>query len=194
MRRVLGPLLELAVSIGLIALALQWVLGLFGRKRTVFQANYWRGVYLLTWPIATLSVGLPPVINALGRPVGIWEIVLITVLAGAVLGFALPSFALHWQYYRHNRRTTLLFEPKRNVLEVYEGPYQLPFERRDIAQVEYVVCRTRRVFWSKYEYVRLHLHDGRIITLTSLLTKLAPLAEFLRHTHLQRRQCWFCWL
>ncbi|UYZ58698.1 hypothetical protein [Hymenobacter latericus] len=194
MRKVLGPLLELAVSIGLLVLVVQWALRLFGRKRTVFQAHYWRGVYLLTWPMATLAVGLPPIAQSLARPIGSWEAVLIAVLAAAVLGFSLPSFALHWQYYRHNRHTTLLFEPKRNVLEVYQGPYLMPFERRDITQVEYAVCRTRRVFWSKYEYLRLHLHDGRIITLTSLLTNLGPVAEFLRHTHLQRRERWFCWL
>ncbi|OON70632.1 hypothetical protein [Hymenobacter sp. CRA2] len=194
MRRLLGPLLELAVVVGAASLLLQWVMRLFGRRRTVFQVTYWRGVYLLIWPLATLAVALPLLRPLLAGPTTGLEMVFFGVLAAVVLSFAVPSFLLHAQYYRHNRHTTLLFDAKQNHFEVYEGAVPVPFSRADIERVEYAVCRTRRVFWSNYEYLRLHLRDGRRITLTSLLTGLEPLAEFLRHTHLSARKRWFCWL
>jgi hypothetical protein len=193
-RRVLIPLLQLAVAVGAASLLLQWVMRLFGRRRTVFQVTYWRGVQLLLWPLASLCVALPmlrPLLAGVVRP---WEWGLFGLFLAFMLGFALPSLLLHWQYYRHNRHTTLLFDPKQNTLEVYEGAVPVPFQRPDIRRVEYVQCRTRRVFWSNYEYLRLHLHDGRRVELTSLLTNLQPLAEFLRHTSLERRRRWFCWL
>lgn len=194
MQRLLGPLLQLVGVVGGFSLLLHGVLRLLGRRRTVFQVTYWRGVYLLIWPLASLCVGLPLLRPLLAGPVQPWELVGFGVLAAVLLGFALPSLLLHLQYYRRNRHTTLLFDPKQNVLEVYEGPVSVPFRRADIREVEHARCRTRRVFWSNYEYLRLHLHDGRRVELTSLLTNLAPLAEFLRHTNLQTRPRWFCWL
>ncbi|GAB2948685.1 hypothetical protein GCM10027048_12010 [Hymenobacter coalescens] len=194
MRRLLVPLLQLVVAVGAASWLLQWVLRLFGRQRTVFQVTYWRGVYLLIWPLASLSVALPLLRPLLVGPVRWWEVALFGVLFAVVLGFALPSLLLHLQYYRRNRRTTLLFEPKRNFLEVYEGASQVSFQRADIREVEYGRCRARRAFWSNYEYLRLHLHDGRRVELTSLLTDLRPLAEFLRHTQLRPAWRWFCWL
>jgi hypothetical protein len=194
MRRVLWPLLQLAVAVGASSVLLQWVLRLFGRRRTVFQVTYWRGVYLLIWPLASLCVGLPLVGPLVTGTASVWEAALFAALAAAVLSFSVPSFVLHAQYYLRNRHTTLLFDPKTNFLEVYEGRKQVPFARLDVVRVEYHVCRSPRVFWSSYEYLQLVLADGRVLTITSLLLPLAPLAEFLRNTNLEHRRRWFCWL
>lgn len=194
MRRLLVPVLELALAVGGASLLLQWILRLFGRRRTVFQVNYWRGVYLLIWPLASLCVALPMLRPLLVSSPNRWEIGVFGLLFVVVLGFALPSLLLHLQYYRRNRDTTLLFDPKQNIFEVYEGPVPVPFRRADIEQVTYCQCRTRRVFWHNYEYLRLRLSDGRTVELTSLLADLGPLAEFLRNTRLQPVRRWFCWL
>lgn len=194
MRRLLVPVVELALAVGGVGLLLQWILRLLGRRRTVFQVNYWRGVYLLIWPLASLCVALPLLRPLAAGSAGRWELGLFGLLFAVVLGFALPSLLLHLQYYRRNRRTTLLFDARDNTFEVYEGPVPVSFRRTDIERVTYCQCRTRRVFWSNYEYLRLHLHDGRTVELTSLLTDLGPLAEFLRNTRLQPVRRWFCWL
>lgn len=187
-------MLQLAFAVGLASLLLQWTLRLLGRRRTVFQVTYWRGVYLLIWPLASLCVALPLLRPLLVGSVSWWQVGLLGLLFAVVLSFALPSLLLHLQYYRCNRHTTLLFDPKTNHLEVYEGPEPVPFRRADIREVEYARCRARRAFWANYEYLRLHLHDGRVITLTSLMTELEPVAEFLRNTHLRLVSRWFCWL
>ncbi|GAB3828197.1 hypothetical protein [Hymenobacter jeollabukensis] len=194
MRRLLWPVVQLALALGVASLLLQWALRLLGRRRTVFQVTYWRGVQLLIWPLASLCVALPLFRPLLVGPRSWWEIGLLGLLGAVILGFAAPSLLLHAQYYRRNRRTTLLFDARQNTLEVYEGPVPVPFARHDIERVEYCRCRARRAFWSNYEYLRLHLRDGRTLELTSLLTDLGPLAEFLRNTHLQPVRRWFCWL
>ncbi|MCC3155723.1 hypothetical protein LJ737_00635 [Hymenobacter sp. 15J16-1T3B] len=192
MRRLLWPVVQLALALGVVSLLLQWVLRLFGRRRTVFQVTYWRGVYLLIWPLASLCVALPLLRPLLTGPRSWWEIMLLALLFAVVLGFAAPSLLLHGQYYRRNRRTTLLFDPRQNTLEVYEGAEPVPFARHDIERVEYCRCRARRAFWSNYEFLRLHLRDGRTVELTSLLADLGPLAEFLRNTRLQPVWRWVC--
>ena len=88
----------------------------------------------------------------------------------------------------------MVFQPTENRLEVYEAGLRVPFERRDLARVERVTCRARRSFWAKYDCLRLHLHDGRVITLTSLLTELEPLAVFLRSVPTDRRSRYWCWV
>ncbi|GAA4378197.1 hypothetical protein [Hymenobacter koreensis] len=187
-------MLEIAAALGLTAYGLRWVLRLFGRKRVVFEVNYWRGVYLLAWPLACLAVALPFVATFFSGTRSPLETGLLVCLGISMLGFALPAFVLHARFYGCNKNTTLLFDPKQNRLDVAEAGVPLAFARRDVVQVERVTCRSPRLFWSPYDYLRLHLHDGRIITLTSLLTDLDPLTDFLRNTNLVQRQRWFCWV
>ena len=63
-----------------------------------------------------------------------------------------------------------------------------------MAEIERVTCRARRTFWARYDYLRLHLRDGRIIVLTALLTDLEPLASFLRSVPTERRTRAWCWV
>ncbi|KAA9331525.1 hypothetical protein F0P96_14905 [Hymenobacter busanensis] len=193
MRRLIWPLLEMAVALGFTAYGLRWLLGLFGRKRVVFEVTYWRSVYLLAWPLACLAVGLPFVATFFAGTHSAWETALLGALGVVVLGFSVPAFLLHAQYYVRNRATSLVFDPARNRLEVYQAGQRVAFERRDIVRVERVTCRSPRLFWSAYDYLRLHLQDGRVVTLTSLLTDLQPLATFLRNTHFVPEQRWLCW-
>jgi hypothetical protein len=88
----------------------------------------------------------------------------------------------------------LVFQPTENQFEVYEAGQRIAFERRDLARVERVTCRARRSFWAKYDYLRLHLADGRCVVLTSLLTDLEPLAVFLRNLPTERRTKTWCWV
>ncbi|RSK49357.1 hypothetical protein [Hymenobacter rigui] len=190
----LRPVLEAAAVVGAFLIGLRLVTGLFGRKNRVYRPTALRQFTLLFWPLLCLSVGLPFLGSFFFTEyASTYELVLLLVLAAVVLGFSLPAFVLHVRYYFINQHTTLIFDPKQNVLEVYEGSAQIPFGKRDLVRVEYVTCRSERLFWSPYGYLRLHLRSGDVLTLTTLLLKLDPVAEFLRHTPLERRRRWFCW-
>lgn|GEM_PF-1079891 len=189
----LRPLLEFGVVVMVLIVGLRVITGLFGSKRRSFQISFQRQVALLFWPLLCLSVGLPFLASFLfaGTLSG-YELVLLLAFSAVVLGFAAPALLLHLHYYVRSQATTVVFEPKQNVLEVYEDGQRMPFSRSDLVRVEYVRCTSRRLFWSEYEYVQLHLLNGQVITLTSLLLNLRPLAEFLRHANLQTHQRWFC--
>ena len=189
----LRPLLEFGGVVLALIVGLRMVTGLFGSKQATYQLTFGRQLALLFWPLLCLGIGLPFLASFLfaGTLSG-YELVLLVALAALVLGFAVPALLLHLQYYVRNHATTVVFEPKQNVLEVYERGQRLAFERADIVRVEYVRCVSRRLFWSNYGYIQLQLRGGRVLTLTSLLLKLEPLAGFLRNTHLHNRQYWFC--
>ncbi|MFC7666831.1 hypothetical protein ACFQT0_04900 [Hymenobacter humi] len=105
-----------------------------------------------------------------------------------------PALLLFVRYWALNHETVLVFQPNENRFEVYEAGQRVAFERRDLATVERVRCSARRSFWAKYDYLRLHLVDGRAIVLTSLLTDLEPLAVFLRNLPSERRTKSWCWV
>lgn len=188
-------LLELgAVLVGALLL-LRFVTGIFTRRSNDYHLTWARQLQLLFWPLLTLAVGGPLLGSGLlAAPLSSYDISLLSLLAVVVLGFAGPALVLHAQYYLRNQATRLIFEPKQNRLEVYENHHLIPFTRQQVARVEWVECRSRRFFWSQYHYLRLHLADGRVLTLTSLLTNLRPVAEFLRNTHLEQHRRWWCLL
>lgn len=189
----LRPLLEVAAVAVAGLVALRLVAGLFGGKPRMHTADAARQMALLFWPLLSMSVGLPFVaFGVFSGPLSTYELGLVLALSVLLLGFAGPALALHAHYYVRNHATAVVFEPKRNVLEVYEAGQRQPFERRDVVRVEYVRCRSRRFFWSSYEYLQLHLADGRALTITSLLLKLPPLAEFLRNANIHTYRRWFC--
>ena len=190
----LRPLLEAAALMAVVMLALRLITGLFSRKTHVYQLTFGRQLRLLFWPLLCLGVGLP-FLGAFfyADTLAPYELVLLTALAAVVLGFSGPALLLHLRYYARNLHTTLVFEPKQNVLEVYENGRQIPFGKRDLVRVERVSCQSDRLFWSPYNYLRLHLRTGEVLTLTSLLTDLKPVTEFLRNTPLEHRQQWLCW-
>ncbi|SNR77396.1 hypothetical protein SAMN06269173_106278 [Hymenobacter mucosus] len=172
---------------------LRVITGFFARNSRVYRPTFLRQFALLFWPLLCLGVGLPFLGSFLYvGTLTAFELVLLTALAAVVLGFSLPAFLLHSQYYARNLHTTLVFDPKKNLLEVYEGRVRIPFSRSDLVRVERVTCESKRLFWSHYDYMKLHLRTGEVLTLTSLLTKLDPVAEFLRNTPMERRQKWFC--
>ncbi|MBG8553262.1 hypothetical protein [Hymenobacter guriensis] len=189
----LRQLLELGALLVGALLAVRFVTGLFSRRQSMYRVSVARQVQLLFWPLLTLAVGLPLVWSAgLAAPLSAYEWLLTGALAALVLVFAGPALVLHLQYYLHNQATTLCFEPKKNQLEIYENDQLVPFSRQDVVRVQWVRCRSRRFFWSQYSFLRLHLRNGTTLTLTSLLTNLTPVAEFLRNTHLQEIRRWWC--
>jgi hypothetical protein len=172
---------------------LRLITGLFQARREAYRVSFERQVALLFWPLLCLAVGLPFLASfVFADTLSTYEVVLLLMLSALILGFAAPAFGLHLHYYLHNHSTEVVFEPKQNVLEVYNDGHRLPFTRADLRRVVYVRCISPRVFWSKYEYVQLHLHDGRVLTITSLLLRLTPLADFLRNTQLETKHRWFC--
>lgn len=177
----------------LMFVGLRVITGFFARNSRVYRPTFLRQLALLFWPLLCLGVGLPFLATFLvAGTLAAYELVLLTALAALVLGFSLPAFMLHAQYYARNLHTTLVFDPKRNQLEVYEGRVRIPFSKSDLVKVERVTCQSKRLFWSHYDYMKLHLNTGEVLTLTSLLTKLEPVTDFLRNTPLERRQKWFC--
>ena len=191
----LRPLLEFSFAVLTIVVGLRFITNFFSQKSKVYRPTFLRHFYLLFWPLLCLCVGLPFLGSFLYLgPLSTYELLMLTALASVVLGFSVPALVLHAQYYARNLRTTLVFDPKQNKLEVYEGSLRIPFSQHDLQRVEYVTCASRRLFWSNYNFLRLHLASGEVLTLTSLLTNLEPVAEFLRNTHLETRQRWFCFV
>ncbi|MCC2546102.1 hypothetical protein LJY25_06575 [Hymenobacter sp. BT175] len=190
---VLRPLLEIGLAVFAIVFGLRFITNFFSRASRVHRPTFLRHFYLLFWPLLCLGVGLPFLGSFLYYgTLSTFELVLLTLVAAVVLGFSVPALVLHLQYYALNRETTLVFDAKQNALEVYEGRVRVPLARRDLVRVEWVTCKSNRLFWSNYNYLRLHLSSGHVVVLTSLLTNLQPLAEFLRHTNLVSREEWLC--
>ena len=191
------PLLEIAAVLLLVLGAARWVTGLFSKRTNVYQTTAARQMRLLFWPLLALGAGLSvvPAVAMGGEPAASTFVWLLT--AGFVLFTLLlsgPALLLHLRYWTLNHETTLVFQPANNLLEVYEAGQRVAFERRDLARIERVTCRARRSFWARYDYLRLHLQDGRVVVLTSLLTDLEPLATFLRNVPTERRTVAWCWV
>ena len=192
----LRPLLEVAAVLLLLLGATRWLTGLFSKRTHTYHASATRQLRLLFWPLLALGAGLSVVpAVALGGPVASQFEWLLTI--GFVLftvALSVPALLLHLRYWVLNRETVLVFQPTENRFEVYEAGQRVAFARRDLARVERVTCRARRAFWAKYNYLCLHLADGRVIMLTSLLTDLEPLAMFLRNLPIERRTAGWCWV
>lgn len=189
----LRPLLEFTFAVLTIVMGLRVITGFFSQKSKVYRPTFLRQFYLLFWPLLCLCVGLPFLTSfAYIGPITTYELILLLALASVVLGFSVPALVLHAQYYARNLHTTLVFDPKANRLEVYEGAFKIAFAQHELRRVEFVTCKSRRLFWSNYTFIRLHLADGETLTITSLLTNLKPLAEFLRNSHLETSSRWFC--
>ena len=191
----LRPLLEAAVVLFLVLGAARWVSGLFSKRTHVYRATAARQLRLLFWPLLALGAGLSvlPAVALNEQSASAFE----WVLTGGFVLFTLllsgPALVLHLRYWVLNHKTVLAFQPAENRFEVYEAGQLIPFARRDLARIERVTCRARRTFWAKYDYLRLHLTDGRIIVLTSLLTELEPLASFLRSVPTEQQSRYWCW-
>ena len=192
----LRPLLEVAAVLLLVLGAARWLTGLLAKRTPVYRATAARQLRLLFWPLLALGAGLsvlPAVALGAGPASGFeWALTGGFLLFTLVLGG--PALLLHLRYWALNHATTLVFEPAANRFEVYEAGQRVPFERRDLARVERVTCRARRSFWAHYDYLRLHLTDGRVVVLTSLLLDLEPLAGFLRNVPMERRAVYWAWV
>ena len=192
----LRPLLEAAVVLLVVLGAARWVTGLFSKRTHVYRTTAARQMRLLFWPLLALGAGLSvvPAVAMGGTEASRFEWILTLGFLVFTLVLSGPALLLHLRYWALNHETTLLFQPDENRFEVYEAGQRLPFERRDLADIERVTCRARRTFWARYDYLRLHLRDGRIIVLTALLTDLEPLAFFLRSVPTTRRSQAWCWV
>ena len=190
------PLLEVAVVLFVVLGAARWVTGLFSKRTHVYQTTAARQMRLLFWPLLALGAGLSvlPAVAMGGTPASGFEWALTLGFMAFTLMLSGPALLLHLRYWGLNHDTMLVFQPVDNRFEVYEAGQRVPFERRDLARVERVTCSARRTFWAKYNYLTLHLHDGRSITLTSLLTELEPLAVFLRSLPTERSNRYWCWV
>jgi hypothetical protein len=188
------PLIEAAVVLFVVLGAARWVTGLFSKRTHVYQTTAARQMRLLFWPLLALGAGLSvlPTVAMGGAAVSAFEWLLTAGFMLFTLVLSGPALLLHLRYWTLNQATTLAFQPTENRFEVYEAGQRVPFERRDLARIARVTCRARRSFWAKYDYLTLHLHDGRSITLTSLLTELEPLAVFLRNVPTDRSSRYWC--
>lgn len=190
------PLLEAAVVVLLVLSAARWVTGLFALRTSIYRPTAARQLRLLFWPLLALGAGLSavPAVALGGTPASSFEWALTAGFGLFTLGLSGPALLLHGRYWVLNHETTLVFQPTENRFEVVEAGQRIAFERRDLAAVERVTCRARRTFWARYDYLRLHLMDGRILVLTSLLMDLEPLAQFLRSVPGERRSSPWCWV
>ena len=173
--------------------AARFLTGLFQRKTHHYRLSAARQLRLATWPLLTLSVGLSvlPMLSSVRSGL---EVGLVGGLLALVVALAGPALVLHLRYCFVNAGTELVFNPETNVLEVWEQDQRIAFRKSDLSQVERVTCSAPHSFWRHYDYLRLHLADGRALVLTSLLTDLEPLTRFLESTPLSRRRTPWCWV
>ncbi|ALW84537.1 hypothetical protein AUC43_05215 [Hymenobacter sedentarius] len=192
----LRPLLEVAVMLLVVLGAARWLTGLFAKRTHTYQVSAARQLRLLFWPLLALGAGLSvlPAVALSGPEASQFEWALTIGFLLFTLALSGPALLLHLRYLTLNHDTTLVFQPTENRLEVYDAGQRVAFARRDLAGVESVTCSARRTFWGKYNYLCLHLVDGRSIVLTSLLTDLKPLAVFLRNAPTERRTRAWCWV
>ena len=192
----LRPLLEVAAVLLVVLGAARWVTGLFSKRTQVYQATAARQLRLLFWPLLALGAGLSvvPAVAMGDQAASSFEWLLTAGFVLFTLLLSGPALLLHLRYWALNHETTLVFQPATNLLEVYEADQRVAFDRRDLARVERVTCRARRSFWARYDYLRLHLQDGRVVVLTALLTDMEPLATFLRSVPTERRTTVWCWV
>ena len=192
----LRPLLEAAVALLLLFGGLRWVLGWFGKRTYTFRLAAGRQLRLAFWPALALGTGLSalPAVALAGRPVGAAEWGLAAAFGLATLLLGGPALLLHARYWVLNRHTTLVFRPEQQQLEVYEAGQRYYFEWQHIAAVRRVKCRARHAFRTPYDYLTLHFASGDTLVLTSLLTDLDPVADFLRELPGERRAVAWCWL
>ena len=178
----LRSLLEIMLVLGVVLGAARGLTGLVGRRTTVFRATAARQLGLAFWPLLALGTGLSvlPAVALGGGGGSAFEWGLAASFGAATLVLGGPALLLHGRYYALNAHTALVFEPAANRLEVYERGQRRPFERRDLAAVDYVTCRAPRSFRAPYAYLRLRLRTGEELILTTLLAELRPVAEFLR--------------
>ncbi len=192
----LRPLLEFLAVLALGLGTARWVAGWFGRRTHTYRPTAARQLRLLAWPLLALGTGLsvvPALLMAPRSAASPLEGALAAALVAVALALGAPALVLHLRYWALNHATVLVLQPKENRLEVYQHGQRLYFERRDVARVQRVTCRARATFWAPYDYVRLLLHDGREIVLTSLLADLEPLALFLRSVPTDRRAVAWAW-
>ena len=191
----LRPLLEAAALLLLVLGATRWLAGLFSKRSHTYRPTAARHLRLAFWPLLALGAGLSavPAVALDGGAANALEWGLTLGFVGFTLALSGPALLLHLRYWALNKDTAVLFQPAENRFEVYEAGRRVPFERRDLTRVERVTCRARRTFWVRYDYLRLHLADGRVLLLTSLLTDLEPLATFLRSVPTDRRTTAWAW-
>ena len=191
----LRPLLEAAAVLLLVLGAARWLTGLFAKRTYTYQTTAARQLRLLFWPLLALGAGLSvvPAVAVGQQQASAFEWLLVSGLLGLTLALSGPALLLHLRYWLLNHETTLVFQPTENRFEVYEAGQRVAFAQRDLARVERVTCRARRTFRARYDYLRLHLADGRVVVLTSLLTDLEPLMVFLRSVPIERRAVAWCW-
>jgi len=193
---IIRPLLEVALVLLVVLSGLRWATGLFSRRTHTYRLTGARQLRLLFWPLLALGAGLsvlPAVALGSRAATGVeWA------LAGGFVAFTLalggPALVLHVRYWLLNQHTEVTFQPDKNRLDVTENGQPVPFARRDVLRAERVTCRARRSFWARYDYLRLHLQDGRMVVLTSLLTDLEALTGFLRNVPTERRSATWCWV
>ena len=192
----LRPLLEVAVVLFVVLGAARWLTGLFSKRTHTYRASAARQLRLLFWPLLALGAGLSvlPAVAMGGADTSQFELALTTGFLLFTLALSGPALLLHLRYLMLNHDTVLVFQPTENRLEVYDAGQRVAFERRDLTGMESVTCSARRTFWGKYDYLCLHLVDGRAIVLTSLLTDLKPVAVFLRNVPTDRRAKTWCWV
>ncbi len=192
----LRPLFEFLAVLALVLGVARWVAGWFGKRTHTYRVTGARQLRLLAWPLLALGTGLsvlPALAMAPRGGAGSLEWLLAAGLVAVAVALGAPALVLHLRYWALNHETVLVLEPKENRLEVYQHGQRQYFERRDVARVQRVTCRTRATFWAPYNYVRLLLHDGREIVLTSLLADLEPLTLFLRSVPTDRRTVAWAW-
>ncbi|QKG53380.1 hypothetical protein [Hymenobacter sp. BRD67] len=103
-------LLEATVSLVVLMGLSRWVLGIFGKKATVFHATATRQLVLLTWPLLAVGTGFAAAGPGLLAPTAA-ERGLAWALLAAILALAVPALVLHLRYYTLNAATTLVFDP-----------------------------------------------------------------------------------
>ncbi|PSR55978.1 hypothetical protein AHMF7605_22000 [Adhaeribacter arboris] len=174
--------------------ALRFCIGLFSKRQSTFTVDIHRQFSLLFWSILSLLV-IIPLLGALISTVLLpLELVFLLVAVMFLLSFSLPSFFLHFQYWRQNRNLLIEVDKRNESFKVYNLIHKNFYPKEKIIRTTYIRCRSRQYFWSKYEYLIFEMVNGDKITITSLLLPLDQLIRFLPAKTIQMQTKTICWL
>ncbi|ALI98773.1 hypothetical protein [Rufibacter tibetensis] len=191
----LGVLLKIAAWVIAAYYGVQFFSWIFQKQQRVFFLSPMRQFKMVFWSLLSFWLG-GTMLGMLLRDQNDTPLERgIAVGLGTVLFlFALPTFLVHFQYWRHERENAMELEKdtKSALLLQPSGKYLL--NAQNIREILQTSSYSKRFFWSSYQYLTLTLTDGRQVKITSLLIDLNQLKALWPQVPYHTRTKWVCFL
>lgn len=173
-------LLKILGFIAAFLYVLRFLITFLSKDKGVYVPDASRHFFMLFWALLCLLVAGPLVIMYFSAPqLKPLEASLFLIFGLILSSFALPTFALHIQYFFTDFQKLVEIDKKNESFKIYDVRQKLFYRKEDIVSATRVICKTRKFFWSSYEYITFDVRNGGSITITSLLLPLDKLTRYL---------------